>query len=350
MNLAHVSADKQPTRFSAVSGQDSARNNGIAETIVSNYHIRSDDRVHEAERIADLPPFRPSSARRCECSESGGDDWAPPHDTVMPDLIPVDKLSEGGNTLRMNRNRPREARTLRHLIVRLYAIGRLRGLLLWVLRRLDGEIVGVRPRDGLRITGSYDHHSVTLREIFAKYWGVDVGMYTNGGCFVPWMVDEHTTIGRYSSIAAGVRIVNRNHSLSSKSSSGLFFNPAHHLSDRWLVDSNPLEVGSDVWIGANAVILPEVNRIGHGAVIGAGAVVSRDVPPYAVVLGNPARVVKYRFSPEVIEQLLAEEWWEKDIEEIADRIGEFQVPLEIAGQQVSGAAKVPSPGIDAAPR
>jgi acetyltransferase-like isoleucine patch superfamily enzyme len=49
--------------------------------------------------------------------------------------------------------------------------------------------------------------------------------------------------------------------------------------------------GNDVWIGANAVIMPEVNRIGDGAVIGAGAVVSRDVPPYAVVLGNPARVV-----------------------------------------------------------
>ena len=50
-----------------------------------------------------------------------------------------------------------------------------------------------------------------------------------------------------------------------------------------------------MWIGANAVIMPEVNRVGDGAVIGAGAVVSRDVPPYAVVLGNPARVVKYRF-------------------------------------------------------
>jgi acetyltransferase-like isoleucine patch superfamily enzyme len=161
------------------------------------------------------------------------------------------------------------------------------------------------------------------------------------------MVDPHTKIGRYSSIAAGVRVVNHNHPLAFKGTSGLFFNPVLGLCDRWLVDHNPLEIGNDVWIGANAVILPEVNRIGDGAVIGAGAVVNRDVPPYAVVLGNPGRVVKYRFSPEVIACLLAEKWWEKDIEDLAERIGEFQVPLEDAGgagQQASGEVKVSRPG------
>lgn len=198
------------------------------------------------------------------------------------------------------------------LLVRMYGVRRLRGLALRVARRFEGG----------------EFRSTTLREIFKEYWGVEVGLYTHGGCFEPWMIDRETKIGRYSSIARGVWVVNHNHPLSFKGTSGLFFNPALGLCDRWLVDHNPLEIGNDVWIGVNAVIMPEVNRIGDGAVVGAGAVVSRDVPPYAVVLGNPARVVKYRFSEEVIARLLEEKWWEKDPAELAGRIAEFQVPLE----------------------
>lgn len=197
------------------------------------------------------------------------------------------------------------------LLVRLYAVKRLRGLVLRAARRLEGG----------------EFRSATLREIFARYWGVEVGLYTHGACFEPWAVDPETKIGRYSSIAHGVRIINHNHPLSFKGTSGLFFNPALGLCDRWLVAHNPLEVGSDVWIGANAVIMPEVSHIGDGAVIGAGAVVNRDVPPYAVVLGNPGRVVKYRFPEDVIARLLEERWWETDLNELAPRKAEFQVPL-----------------------
>jgi virginiamycin A acetyltransferase len=217
------------------------------------------------------------------------------------------------------------------MLVRLYAARRLRGLVLRAARRLEGG----------------EFRSSTLREIFAKYWGVEVGLYTHGGCFEPWMVDPNTKIGRYCSIAHGVRIVNHNHPLSFKGTSGLFFNPAWGLCDRWLVDQQSLEVGNDVWIGANAVILPEVNSIGDGAVIGAGAVVNRDVPPYAVVLGNPARVVKFRFPEDVIARLLKEKWWEKDLDELAERIGEFQTPLDGAagdGQQVPTALGPPMSG------
>jgi virginiamycin A acetyltransferase len=200
------------------------------------------------------------------------------------------------------------------LLVRLYGVKslRLRKLVLRAARRLEGG----------------EFRSTTLREIFAKYMGVEVGLYTNGGCFEPWTIDPKTKIGRYSSIASGVRIMNHNHPISFKGISPVFFSPALDLCDRLLVDFNPLEIGNDVWIGVNAVIMPEVNRIGDGAVIGAGAVVNRDVPPYAVVLGNPARVVKYRFSEEVIARLLEEKWWEKDLHELADRIGEFQLPLD----------------------
>jgi virginiamycin A acetyltransferase len=71
----------------------------------------------------------------------------------------------------------------------------------------------------------------------------------------------------------------------------------------------PIEVGHDVWIGTEAPTLPGVT-IGHGAVIGARAVVARDVPPCAVMAGNPARVVRMRFDAETVARLLAIAWWD----------------------------------------
>lgn len=72
------------------------------------------------------------------------------------------------------------------------------------------------------------------------------------------------------------------------------------------------EIGHDVWIGTNAIVIPGT-KVGNGAVIGAGAVVAKDVPDYAVVVGNPARVVKYRFDEAMIERLLKAQWWRFDM-------------------------------------
>ena len=74
-------------------------------------------------------------------------------------------------------------------------------------------------------------------------------------------------------------------------------------------------IGNDVWIGQNATILPGVH-IGDGAIIGANAVVAKDVPPYSIVVGNPAQVKKFRFDEETREFLLKLQWWNKDIETI----------------------------------
>lgn len=72
-------------------------------------------------------------------------------------------------------------------------------------------------------------------------------------------------------------------------------------------------VGNDVWIGRRATIMPGV-RIGDGAIISAEAVVVKDVEPYTIVGGNPAREIRKRFTTEVIQELLAIQWWDKDIE------------------------------------
>lgn len=197
----------------------------------------------------------------------------------------------------------------RDQLVELYRYRRLRPVVTKIVNRLDG--------------GEYYSH--TLRRIFAKYWGVEIGMYTHGACFKPWAVDPDTTIGRDRSIAEGVRIINGNHPIGLKSTHAVFHNPMFGYCDDWIGGPlNATVIGNDVWIGANAVILPEVNRIGHGAVIGAGAVVNRDVPDYGVVLGNPARVVKYRFSDETIAALLEERWWDRDVADLGKDLEEFQ--------------------------
>ena len=78
-----------------------------------------------------------------------------------------------------------------------------------------------------------------------------------------------------------------------------------------------ITIGNDVWIGAHTFInCSKVISIGDGAVIGAGAVVTKDVPPYAVVVGVPANVIKYRYPPETVRALLKTKWWEWSPEEI----------------------------------
>ncbi len=86
-------------------------------------------------------------------------------------------------------------------------------------------------------------------------------------------------------------------------------------------------VGNDVWIGHGAIVLPGV-EIGDGAIVGAGAVVTKNVPPYAIVGGSPARVIKYRFPPDVISKLIAIQWWQWDDEKIKREADVLTGPIE----------------------
>lgn len=86
-------------------------------------------------------------------------------------------------------------------------------------------------------------------------------------------------------------------------------------------------IGNGVWIGDSVIILPGVT-IGNGAVIGAGSVVTRPIPPYAIAVGNPARVVRHRFSPEVVELLETTDWWKWDVEKIQRNRELFELNLQ----------------------
>ncbi|TLF45515.1 CatB-related O-acetyltransferase [Halomonas urmiana] len=88
-----------------------------------------------------------------------------------------------------------------------------------------------------------------------------------------------------------------------------------------------VEVGNGVWIGDSVIILPGV-KVGNGAVIGAGSVVTKSVPPYAIVVGNPAKVIKYRFSPEIIELIKDVQWWNWTYDEMRRAKAFFEIDFK----------------------
>ena len=146
---------------------------------------------------------------------------------------------------------------------------------------------------------------------------VQIGAYTyvNGG-----MLRERTRIGRFCSIAYGVSIGMSSHAIHHVSthpfSTQAAYDPSHTSPYKGAAIRNwrePTELGHDVWVAQN-VVIGQGCKVGTGAVLAAGAIVFRDVPPYAIVGGVPARLIRYRFPEDVRAELLASEWWNYPIE------------------------------------
>jgi len=159
---------------------------------------------------------------------------------------------------------------------------------------------------------------------------VQIGAYTYGN---PKVVTTHNgkiVIGKFCSIADDVSIVGDNHSFRKVANFPLpwwlenikripFQKPNASFGQR---KELPIVIGNDVWIGAGAIILPEV-KIGDGAIIGAGAVVTHDVPAYAIVVGVPAKILRYQFGQKQIDQLEKIAWWNWNDDKIIKNIGKF---------------------------
>lgn len=127
-------------------------------------------------------------------------------------------------------------------------------------------------------------------------------------------------IGRYCSIATGVVIGQGRHSHPMDWLTTHNFPSNPRLIGRPILRDEPRRpssIGHDVWIGRDVLILDGLT-VGTGAVIGAQSLVNKDVPPYAVVAGSPARVIRYRFPPELVERLLASRWWELPLEALGE--------------------------------
>lgn len=131
-------------------------------------------------------------------------------------------------------------------------------------------------------------------------------------------------IGKYCSIAYNVLLlINRNHDYKSITNSSDLVK----FEDYKIKQKGQVIIGNDVWIGNNVIIMSDVT-IGNGAVIGAGTVVSKDVPPYAIVAGNPQRILKYRFSEEDICGLQRIKWWNWDCDYIYSNKSLFTLPID----------------------
>lgn len=115
------------------------------------------------------------------------------------------------------------------------------------------------------------------------------------------------TIGRYCAIGDGVRIITSIHKMNT---ANMQLTLQRKIGgDHDPIEKRPVIIGSNVWIGDAAIILPGVT-VGDGAVIGAGAVVTKDVQPFSIVAGCPANEIRMRFSGSMIAKLLAIRWWD----------------------------------------
>jgi acetyltransferase-like isoleucine patch superfamily enzyme len=154
---------------------------------------------------------------------------------------------------------------------------------------------------------------------------VEVGEHTYGlrrECFFAYHPDDRVRIGKFCSIADGVKFVFGGHRVDTVSTfpfRAVCFNEAPHAD---AASKGEIVVGQDVWIGVNALILSGV-KIGNGAVVAAGAVVTKDVAPYAIVGGVPAKPVKMRFEPEQVAALEKIRWWDWPLEKIEKNLDLF---------------------------
>lgn len=124
-------------------------------------------------------------------------------------------------------------------------------------------------------------------------------------------------IGKFCSIAKSVKIGLGKHPLNFISTSPLFYSPTNPLrkiisKELRYKESEAVKIGNDVWIGANVVILDGIT-VGNGAIIGANSVVTKDVLPFSIVGGVPAKEIKKRFSQVIISAIENSEWWDLDI-------------------------------------
>jgi len=141
-------------------------------------------------------------------------------------------------------------------------------------------------------------------------------------------VGDRLIIGKFVAIAQGVQFImnGANHPMAGFSTfpfGAMGFVPGEAFAGDGEPPRGDTIIGNDVWIGREAVILPGVS-VGDGAIIGARAVVGRDVAPYSVVVGNPAQVVRQRFAPDVIARLLAIRWWDWPVEKIMRHVASLR--------------------------
>ena len=165
---------------------------------------------------------------------------------------------------------------------------------------------------------------VGVRAVLAECELGDYSYFSRGGEAI------YTTVGKFTSIGANVRFNALDHPTHRISQHNMTFRPNEFFvgakidkAFREFRQSQRVIVGNDVWVGHGAIILPGIT-IGHGAVIAAGAVVTKNVDPYAIVAGVPAKRIKWRFKKSIRERIIALGWWDWEHDKLAAAISDMQ--------------------------
>lgn len=166
-----------------------------------------------------------------------------------------------------------------------------------------------------------EYESRALREHFAAHYDIRIGLYSYG-CFDRWRIPPGSVVGRYCSIARSARVLDANHPIEALSTHPYLYDPAFGVVTASRVSKTRIAVEDGVWFSHNVTVTPGCARIGRGAIIGAGSVVTKDVPLYAVVAGAPARVIRYRFDEATIARIESSRWWELDKAGLAQLVAE----------------------------
>jgi acetyltransferase-like isoleucine patch superfamily enzyme len=181
-----------------------------------------------------------------------------------------------------------------------------------------GEHVSISPKAVVRKSTLHDY--ARLKDC-AELIDSDLGAYSY---ISQNSLVNKTQVGKFCSIGHGTYIGLWEHNMAVSTHSFYLYESSGNLVKGYKdYDKCALStyLGNDVWVGANSVIL-KGRSVGDGAIVGAGSVVTRDVPPYAIAVGNPAKIVKYRFPPDDIAFLLRLQWWaapREILQEMVDR-------------------------------
>lgn len=181
------------------------------------------------------------------------------------------------------------------------------------------------------------------KDSLARYWwmkynNIAIGKYTYGYNLLSTNLLKK--VGAFTSIGPNVILVPNTHKIDYSTTSPILSHKMFGFVNRDVVYDyspdfyNSIVIGNDVWIGANSIIFNNVT-IGDGAVIAAGSIVRKDVPPYAIV-GGVDRILKYRFSQEVIEKMLKIKWWEWSDEKIKENIDLLYDPKKFVDKFYKG--------------
>jgi len=214
---------------------------------------------------------------------------------------------------------------MEHLLINpltIWLIWFYRSRLIFLKNRKKHLKIGIMTRLDNVILGVYNtfYSNITI-------WNSTIGDYV-------YIADRtkisNTTIGKFCSIGPDVKIGLGMHPAGYISTFPAFFSTAKQCQTTF-ADKNYFneigrnEIGNDVWIGANVIILSNV-KIGDGAIVGAGSVVTKDVEPYSIVGGIPAKPIRKRFADAQIKQLIDYKWWDRSIDWIKNNYSLFHKP------------------------